>query len=167
MGILDLFRRADPSDAWEKHQPIDAVLDLRDKSLCGLRFGTPADQLSRFGKPSNKRPYKVEQFDYRESGVSIGITDGTLAYFGLVIVMDEEGISGKPFALILPDGKRIAVNESTSWEELRPSLPAPMKEYRDEDENLHVVPIDACTIEVECGPDDRLRRLNLIFTDSY
>lgn len=160
--MFGLFKKTDPSDAWPDERPCDVVFDLRTLTLNDVGFGAPADDLERFGRPSNPQPFKDEFFRYTQIGILIEAEDGKVSSFGLPLVEDACAKVGPcRLRLIMPDGTTVAVDHTTDPGELLAYLPPP--DIMDEDEHERWIEFDlgGHKLELEAGPGNGpLRRVN-------
>jgi hypothetical protein len=161
LNIFD-FLKADPSSTWPEQQVQPLTLDLRKLSVNGISLGDPANYLSLLGRPSNKRPFREEQFIYSKLGFVVEIENHQVSYFGLPVLRREyDEVGPCELQVKFPDGSRLLVNETTVVEELLSRLPKPNEVDRDEDETVYFLSLYGKTLELECSPDDKVRRINV------
>lgn len=161
MALLGFLDKSDPSDNWPQRTLQPLALDLRSRSLNGIQLGVPASQLARFGRPTNKRPFKNKRFEYRDAGLVVEIEDDAVSYFGLIIEdANDEGVSGCRFTLIALDGTNIDFASGAKWSDVEPNLPTATREA-DADETIYTMNIAGDTLEFECSPAGAIRRVNL------
>ena len=104
MGIFD-FLQADESEAWSPETEQTLLLDLKDFSLNRVSLGSPATELSRFGRPSNKKPFKNRRFLYKQSGFVVELEDGLVNYFGFPVrKLDSDEVGPCEVSVVFPDG---------------------------------------------------------------
>ncbi len=139
------------------------MLDLQDLSLNGIRLGQPADVLSDFGRPSNKRPFRARRFIYGEIG-HIAETDaeGQIDFFAVAVDTDPvESIGPTRLDVVRPSGGRASIAQETSLDELHAMLGPPAKTDEDGDEVVVFYDIKGYYLEVECSPAQKVARVNL------
>lgn len=161
MGIFD-FLQADESEAWSPESEQTLLLDLNDFSLNRVSLGSPAMELSRFGQPSNKKPFKNRRFLYKQSGFVVELEDGLVNYFGFPVrKLDSDEVGPCEVFVIFPDGTEKRVNKQTTAETLLPHLPPPTDTDIDDQETVYTFALHEFQLELEVSPDGRVCRLNL------
>lgn len=165
MGILDRFRH-DKSEEWPEQREQSLVLDLSESSLNGVRLGVAAEELARFGRPSNRKPFRHQRFLYDGLGVVIELQNDRVHYFGCPIHrMDTDDVGPCEVSVIFPDRAEIPVIDGTEAELLLAHLPEPRETDVDDQETLYVFAVRENLLELEVAPNGRVRRLNL-FSDT-
>jgi hypothetical protein len=138
------------------------TLDLWKLSVNGIALGDPAGNLSRLGRPSNKRPFRTGQFIYSKLGFVVEIENRQVYYFGLPVLRREfDQVGPCELQVRFPDGSEQLVSGATAVEELLSRLPKPNDVDRDEEETVYFLSLYGKTIELECSPDDKVCRVNV------
>ena len=88
MGLFDFLSGSDPSSDWADLGKQHLLVSLAEPSINGIELGAPANNLSRLGRPSNKRPFKEKHFRFESLGITIEIKNDLVSYFGLPVVRD-------------------------------------------------------------------------------
>ncbi len=161
MGIFDLFRH-DQSEEWpeEREQPL--VLDPGDQSLNGVQIGDAGEELARFGRPSNPKPFKHGRFLYDRMGVVIELEKDRVHYFGCPVRrVDIDDVGPCVVSVVCPDGVQISVADGTMAETLLAHLPEPSETDVDDQETVYLFVFGEHQLELEFAPDRHVRRLNL------
>jgi hypothetical protein len=161
LAIFDFFR-ADPSSTWPEQQAQLLTLDLWKLSLNGISLGDPANHLSRLGRPTNKRPFRAEQFIYSKLGFVVEIDNHQVCYFGLPVRRREfDEVGPCELQIHFPDRSTHLVTETTTADDLLSKLPKPKEIDRDEDETVYFLTLCGKTLELECLPDGKVCRINV------
>ena len=161
MGLFDFLSGSDPSSDWADLGKHCLLVSLAEPSINGIELGAPANDLSRLGRPSNKRPFKEKHFRFESLGITIEIKNGLVSYFGLPVVRDPiENIGPCEFLMKLADGAEINVSDANSAASILKHLPTPSDTDSDQDETIYTIGINDYWVELEASPDGRLRRVN-------
>lgn len=165
MSWLDWLFRKDPSDWWPLARPFKPELDLRNLSLSGIVLGERPENLRRFGRPENKRPFRNGRFIYPRSGVLIEMEEGRVGYFAVALDDDPlnhaDGLDATKATLIREDGGAIELSCATAISDIRRFLPCKPVTDTDDDEIVDTFSMAGFVIEIEARPDGRLKRFNL------
>ena len=162
MGLFDFLTGNDPSSEWPELGMQLLTVCLAKPSVNGVELGAPSTELSSFGRPSNKRPFKEERFLFDSLGITAEIENDRVSYFGLPVVrMDSDNIGPCEFKLRFLDGSEIKVNEHSSADALLANLPNVAEPDVDSGETVHFIHIDNYCLELESAPNGKMRRLNL------
>jgi len=162
MGLFDSLFGHDPSADWPDHATQPLRLNLADLSLNDLAIGTSSNELSAFGRPSNKRPFKEKRFIYHKLGIEIEIENGLVSYFAFPLVRMPNDFTGPcVLTLVFPDRSSSSVDGNTDVKVLLERLPVPLETHNDDEETIHFISIDGNTLELESSPDGLIRRINV------
>ena len=163
MGLFDSLFGNDPSTNWPEHVTKILSLNLADLSLNSLTIGTSAHELSAFGRPSNKRPFKEKRFTYHKLGIEIEIENDLVSYFAFPLARQPNDFTGPcALTLVLPNGSRSSVDSNADVKDLLENLPAPMETHREKDETIYFISIEGNTLELETSTDGLIRRINVL-----
>lgn len=161
MGIFD-FLQPDESEAWSPETARSLLLDLWNLSLNRVALGAPGTELSQFGQPSNRKPFKNRSFHYKQSGFVVELKDSLVHYFGFPIrKMQSDEVGPCEVSVVFPDGAEIRVTDQTITETLLPHLPSPTDTDIDEEETVYTFEINEHQLELEVSPEGHVCRLNL------
>jgi len=79
-----LFRRDNPSNAWERDPNLDLKIELHKATVNGISIGAAADKLSFLGRSSSKGKSPL---DFKDLGFSIDYEDdGSFSGFQIVLL---------------------------------------------------------------------------------
>ena len=96
---------------------------------------------------------------------SNGVSERVLLGAVFAILAYTAWIGGCTFTMVCPDGQTLDIGPATTWAQLGEHLPAPTGTDRDAGETVYEITFDGLTLEVECGSEDRVRRINLFPRD--
>jgi hypothetical protein len=165
VGWLDRFSRKDPSDGWALPRQFKPEIDLRSLSLSGVALGSGPEDLQRFGRPENKRPFRSGRFLYPRSGVLIELEEGRVGYFAVALGDDPlnhvDGLDAMKATLIREDGEEMDLSGFTTLTDIRCFLPCEPVTDIDADEIVDTFSMDGYVVEIEARPNGRLKRINL------
>lgn len=167
MGLFDFFAK-DPTTYWSKSSKQKLKLDLNDFSINKLKLGAPKGEISRFGKPDNKKAYKKDNFRYFESGLEIDTENNAVNYFAIVLEKDQFSgdFKGADFTIITNSYEEVKVTKETNRSELINLLGIEVTETdKDDEEIVDFLKTDTYTIELESSGDGKLFRFNLYIND--
>jgi len=167
MGIFD-FLKKDPTTYWNKSSKQKLKLDLNDFSINKLKLGAPKAEISRFGKPDNKKAYKSDNFQYFESGLEIDTENDVVNYFAIIITENEysESILKAELTVVNSSSEEFTVTNQMSRTELIEKFNMKIKETDEDDEEIvDYLKTDKYTIEIESMKNGKLIQINLYIND--
>ena len=163
MGLFDFIAGTDPSSDWIELGKHPLLVSVADMSVNGVRLGGSANDVSKLGRPSNKRPFKERRFHFKELGVIVEIEDDAVSYFGLPLTVDAayDDVDPCEFKLRFAGGHEIEVNAD---HRCSVDLRKPSRAFRDRrrlaDETIYVIPVRDYLLELEVTPSGKMQRLN-------
>ena len=144
----------------QREQPL--TLDLCDMSLNRLPLGAAGMELSKFGRPLNKKPFKERLFLYDRLGIIIELKDDRVHYFGFPVrKLDTDPVGPCVVSVVFPDHAEILVTDNTTVDTLLPHLPSPTEVDADEEETDYLFTLQEDQLELEVSPEGHVCRLNL------
>jgi len=161
--VFGLFRNDDPTAQWPEHVGGDVLLDLRAFTLNTVPIGAPALELEVLGRPTNRRPFKDERFEFTRTGVVVEIENDKVSYFAVTFV-DPSGnaLDSGPVTIVMPNGTHLTVGGDSDPMLLLPHLPPPDIAGEDEQERWIEFDLGHHKLELEAAPNGgALRRINL------
>ena len=162
MGLFELFMGKDASSDWPEVARQELLLDLGESAVNGIRIGAPAVEISKLGRPSNKRPFKNKRFLFDQHGIVIEIENGVVCYFGLPVKRTESDDVGPcDLTIRFPNSVELTVNSNSEVSSLLKNLPKIESSDSDEEETVHYLDVNAQKLELEVSPDGKVRRVNL------
>ncbi len=84
MGILDIFRSRNSTDAWQPDPRLGLTFDLDKYTLGSVALGEPVDRLCGLGPAEDKRDAKSGIYRYYSRGLSITTEHDCIHVFRLV-----------------------------------------------------------------------------------
>jgi hypothetical protein len=164
--LIDLFTK-DPSAQWPECRRLPLSLYLPYESLNNVAIGDPYQKLSLFGRPSNKHPFKYNQFIYYPLGLIIEGGNERVEYFAF-IMQDEYEKKHAPCTVTVTSmsGGRVEINPETDLTKVERVLGKPEEKEEDEDEVICRYKQGKLLLEFECSSEGLVRRLHVERRDS-
>ena len=167
MGLFDFFKK-DPTTYWSTSSKQKLKLDLNDFSVNKLKLGAAKDEISRFGKPDNKKAYKNDEFEHVETGLKIFSKNNEVNAFWIAIEEHKYsfGLKEANLTIINTLSQQIEVSKGMLRTELIEKLRMKVDET-DEDENdiVDYIKTKDNTIELESNKNGKLLQVNLYIND--
>lgn len=157
-----MFLAKDPTSDWPPigNQPL--LLNLIDGSINGIKIGDPASALRKFGRPTNKRPFKENRFLFGQIGVLVETENEQISYLGLPVERtDIDEVGPCEFTIKFLNGTELFVNSRVSVASMLASLPSIAKSDIDDEETVHFIELGVLSLELEVAPDGNMRKVNL------
>jgi hypothetical protein len=149
-------------ERWREPARGPLVLSLRSMQWNGLRCRDPYERLREIGRPDNADPLGDGRFEYGSLGLLVVPEKGRIDYAAFLM-----GDPGEPrfepcrLLLEIESGAQAPLDRSTAVEDAIAVLGDPERKDEDSDETVLFYLREAHELELEFGPDGRLRRVNL------
>ena len=145
-----VFRRNNPTNAWQRRPNLNLSADLSTPAFGGITVGSPFEQLSYLGRSDNR---EVERIDYLDLGILFDReSDGTFS--GYALFFSDEFF--KPYL-----GKITIAGVSVTAKDIPEALGEAYCVDTDEDETIHFYEFGTHEILCEFALDGSLNEVTL------
>ena len=145
-----IFRRNNPTNAWERRPDLDLSADLSTPAFGGITVGSPFEQLSYLGRSDNA---EVERIDYLDLGILFEReSDGTFS--GYTLFFSDEFF--KPYV-----GKITVAGVSVAAKDIPDALGEAYWVDTDEYEKIHFYEFGTHEVEYVLALDGGLNEVRL------